>query len=167
MKPALLVIDIQKEFFKDDEGTIQSLKSAVAYINAAIALFREKSLPVISIQHIDEAEGLTPGNIGFDLPDDLNILPGDLHIYKKYSNAFIKTSLAENLRNLGADPIILSGYCAEYCVLSTYRGAMDLDLNPILLRDALASGSEENIRFVERISDVISLGALESFMDLD
>jgi Amidases related to nicotinamidase len=56
-----LVIDIQKEFFKDDEGTIQSLKSAVAYINAAIEFFREKGLPVISIQHIDEAEGLTPG----------------------------------------------------------------------------------------------------------
>jgi Amidases related to nicotinamidase len=96
----------------------------------------------------------------------LNILPGDLHIHKKYSNAFIKTSLAENLRNLGADPIILSGFCAEYCVLSTYRGAMDLDLTPILLRNALASGSEENIRFVERISEVISLGALKSFIDL-
>jgi nicotinamidase-related amidase len=166
MKPALLVIDIQKEFFKDDEGTIQSLKSALAYINAAIALFRQKNLPVISIQHIDEAEGLAPGNAGFDLPDDLNVLSSDLHIHKRYGNAFVKTGLAENLRNLGADPIILSGYCAEYCVLSTYRGAMDLDLNPILLRDALASGSEANIRFVERISDVISLGALKSFIEL-
>ncbi len=166
MKPALLVIDIQKEFFNDDEETIQSLKSAVETINAAIELFREMDLPVISIQHIDEEEGLTPGKVGFDLPDDLAILPGDLHIHKKYSNAFNKTNLAENLRKLGADPIIMAGYCAEYCVLSTYRGAMDLDFHPILLRDALAGGSEENIRFVERISEVISLGALKSFIDL-
>jgi nicotinamidase-related amidase len=41
----------------------------------------------------------------------------------------------------------MAGYCAEYCVLSTYRGAIDLDLNPILLRDALASGSEGKYPF--------------------
>ena len=40
MKPALLVIDVQKEFFKRSPITAQSLDSAIEYINAAIALFR-------------------------------------------------------------------------------------------------------------------------------
>jgi nicotinamidase-related amidase len=57
---------------------------------------------------------------------------------------------------MDACPIILSGYCAEYCVLSTYRGAKDLDFKPVLLRNALASGNRKNIRFVEDISDTIS-----------
>jgi nicotinamidase-related amidase len=165
MKPALLVIDIQKEFFNEDHITIQSLNNAMESINAAIELFREKNLPVISVQHINEDVNLIPGTAGFDLPDDLKILPDDLHIHKKYSNAFNKTDLAEELQKINADPLILCGYCAEYCVLSTYRGARDLDFHPILLRDALASGDEENIKFVERISDTITLGALKSLLN--
>jgi hypothetical protein len=51
-----------------------------------------------------------------------------------------------------------------YCVLSTYRGAQDCDLTPIILRGSLASGVPENIGFVERISDVISYGALKKVL---
>jgi len=49
----------------------------------------------------------------------------------------------------------------DYCVLSTYRGAEDLDLTPIILKGSLASSISENIKFVESISDIISYGALE------
>lgn len=159
------MIDVQKQFYTDDEATARSLRNAVEYINAAIDLFREKELPVISIQHLDEEDGLIPGNVGFDLPDDLAILPGDLHIHKTYGNAFNKTSLAEDLHRMNVDTIIITGFCAEFCVLSTYQGAKDQDLNPILLRNALASGNQENIQFVERISEVITLGALKSVLD--
>jgi len=56
MKPALLVIDVQKAFFEIDQPTTQSLDNAIEYINAAIALFRAKGLPVICVQHMDEGE---------------------------------------------------------------------------------------------------------------
>ena len=39
MKPALIVIDVQKDFFQISETTTQSLLSAIEVINAAIALF--------------------------------------------------------------------------------------------------------------------------------
>jgi len=164
MKPALLVIDVQKEFFKSDAQTAQSLNAAVEYINAAIALFRAKNLPVFCIQHIDEEDLLIPGADGFDLPEGLQILPSDSHIHKTYSNAFNKTTLQSQIKELDVDTVIVSGFCAEYCVLSTYRGARDLDLTPMLLRSALASGSPENIRFVENISDIISYGALKKIL---
>ena len=165
MKPALLVIDVQKEFFKFSPTTAQSLNDAIEYINAAIALFREKNLPVISVQHIDKEDELVPGTEGFDLPDELNILPSDLHIHKTYGNSFNQTPLADELRTLGIDTVIVTGFCAEYCVLSTCRGAEDLDLTPIILRESLASGVPENIKFVESISDVISYGALKKMLE--
>ena len=164
MKPALLVIDVQKEFFKSDAQTVQSLNGAIAYINAAIALFRAKNLPIFCVQHIDEADKLIPGAEGFDLPEGLQILPSDGHIHKTYGNAFNKTALQIKLEELEVDTVIISGYCAEYCVLSTYRGAQDLDLTPMLLRNSLASGSPENIKFVESISDIISYGALKKVL---
>ena len=163
MKPALLVIDVQKAFF-NDPTTAQSLDLAIETINAAIALFREKGLPVISVQHMDESTNLVPGQAGFDLPDTLNILPSDLHIHKTYGNSFNKTPLEDKLRELGVDTVIITGFCAEFCVLSAYRGAEDRDLTPILLREALASGVPENIKFVESISEIISYGALKKVL---
>jgi len=164
MKPALLVIDVQKAFFDIDPATTQSLNSAIEYINAAIAMFREKGLPVISVQHMEKEDGLVPGTAGFDLPDTLKILPSDLHIVKTYGNSFNKTPLEEELRKLGVDTVIITGFCAEYCVLSTCRGAENIDLTPIILRGSLASGSTENTRFVENVNDVISYGALKQVL---
>jgi nicotinamidase-related amidase len=165
MNPALLIIDVQKRFFELDPTTRQSLNDAIEYINAAIGLFREKYLPVVCVQHVDEAEKLVPGEEGFELPDALEILPSDLNIHKTYGNSFNKTPLADELRKLGVDTVIITGFCAEYCVLSAYRGAQDLDLTPILLRGSLASGTPENVRFVESISDVVSYGALEKLLE--
>jgi nicotinamidase-related amidase len=165
VRPALLVIDVQKQFFEFSPTTAQSLKEAIEYINAAIDLFRQNELPVISVQHVDEERDLVPGEEGFDLPDALDILPSDLHIQKTYSNSFNKTPLEGELRERGVDTVIVTGFAAEYCVLSTYRGAQDLDMTPVVLRGSLASPSLENIRFVESISDVVSYGALKKILE--
>lgn len=164
MKPALLVIDVQKAFFEFSPATAQSLNDAIEYINAAIAMFREKHLPIICVQHVDAEENLVPGEDGFELPEALDILPSDLHIHKTYGNSFNRTGLADELRELGVDTVIVTGFCAEYCVLSTIRGAEDLDLTPIVLRGSLASSTPKNVRFVESISDVISYGALKKVL---
>lgn len=69
------------------------------------------------------------------------------------------------MRDLGVDTVIITGFCAEACVLSTYRGAQDLDLTPIILRGSLASDNLENIGFVESISDIISYRVLKKVLE--
>jgi nicotinamidase-related amidase len=164
MKPALLVIDIQNEYFRLSQGCSDSMKSAVEYINAAIAIFRKKHLPVVVIQHKDEEQGTVPGKPGFDVPETVKLQSQDLRIVKTYSNAFTKTKLAEKLKQLGVDTVIVTGFKAEYCVLSTCRGACDFDFKPIILKGSLASDNTEHIRFVEEISETISFGALEALL---
>ncbi len=165
MKSALLVIDIQKQFYEIDDETTRSLNCAVEYANEAIKIFRKKKLPVISIQHINEEDGLIPGNSDFDLPDDLKIIPDDLHIHKTYSNAFNKTELLEELKKMDVDSVVICGFCAEYCVLSTYHGARDVDLFPFILRGALASSTQKNIEFVEDICESVTLGVLSKIIE--
>ena len=65
------------------------------------------------------------------------------------------------------DTIFLAGFRAEYCVLSTYRGAQDEGFAAIMIRNALASPSHENIRFVECISDVVSVSNLKYLLSED
>lgn len=165
MKTALLVIDVQNDSYNLNAVAAQTLPIAIQHINEAIAFFREKELPIIAIQHVNEAEGLAPGKHAFKLPKSLNILPSDKHVLKRYGNAFNKTDLLATLAEQDIDTVIVTGFCAEICVLSTYRGAEDVDLTPILLRDALASGSVENIRFVESINNIVSFRALKRFMN--
>jgi nicotinamidase-related amidase len=164
MKPALLVIDIQNEFFNLNQAASDSLKAAIECVNAAIDLFRKKNFPIVVIQHRSEDEGLVPGKVGFEVPATVKLQPQDIRIAKTYGNSFTKTGLAEELRKLGVDTVIVTGFCAEYCVLSTYRGAQDFDFTPIILMGSLASDNAEHIRFVEEITETISFGALKTLL---
>ena len=163
MKPALFIIDVQNRFFRN-QAYADSLNSAVEYINAAIALFREKNLPIFVIQHKDEEDSLLPDTPDFEVPKSLKLEPQDTRVIKTYGNSFTRTGLAEKLKQLGVNTIIVTGFCAEYCVLSTYKGAQDLDFMPIILRGSIASGNVEHVRFVEEITETISYGALKTLL---
>jgi nicotinamidase-related amidase len=164
LKPALLVIDVQKAFFDFSPFTAQSLHDAIEYINPTIALFRAKGLPVVAVQQLDPSENLVPGQSGFDCPAELKLLPSDLHIHKTYGNAFNRTPLEEALRQQGVDTVILTGYCAEYCVHATYVGAQDRDFAAMLLRDAVASSTPGHARLIESTVDLLSIGALTALL---
>ena len=165
MKPALLIVDMQKEFITYGAEAAQSMKEALRFINAAIALFRSKNLPVVCIQDLGDDGSLSPGDDGFEPLAELELETTDVHIHKAYGNAFNKTKLSAELTARDIDTIIVTGYSAEHCVLSTYRGAQDLDLTPIMLRGALASDKPENIQMIESISNLISYGALSKALD--
>ena len=164
MKPALLVIYVQNGFFNISQVCSDSLKFAIQYINAAIKLFRAKNLPIVIIQHESEQDELVPGKPDFDVPSTVNVEPSDLRIAKTYGNSFNKTGLTEKLREINVDTVILTGFMAEECVLSTYKGAEDLDLKPIILKGSIASNNPEHIKFVEEITDTLTLGALKAFL---
>ena len=164
MKAALLVVDIQNSFFNVNPVCTDSLKSATEYVNAAISLFRKKDFPIVIIQHKNEKNNLMPGEASFEVHESVQVEPTDLRIVKTYGNAFNKTGLAEKLRELSVDTVIITGFCAEQCVLSTYMGAKDLDLNTMILRGSLASDNPEHIKFVEEITENVTLGALETLL---
>lgn len=160
MKLALMVIDMQIAYYR--ERSRASMDAAAEYINAAVDLFREKGLPVIWVQ---DRGDVVPGDPGFELLESLEPREGEYRIVKNYGNSFNGTDCEKILRDEKADCVVVTGYCAENCVLSTYRGALDLDLLPMVLRGALASGSAENLRFVENISETVTFRVLAKMAD--
>jgi nicotinamidase-related amidase len=157
---------MQEVFFDHSPAVAESLTNAIEYINAAIAIFREKELPIICIENLEEEAGRLPGSAGFETTSIIELLPADPRIHKTYGNAFNKTDLHQMLQDLGVDTLILTGFAASQCVLSTYRGATDLDYSPLIFRGSLADTSQDKIRFVEEIHDMISYGALVKFIEL-
>ncbi len=163
MNLALMIIDLQKAFC-DDENK-HSMDSACEYINAILSVFRKANLPSLWVQHIDEEDGVVPGAEGFEFISQLQPQEGEYRIHKKYSNSFNKTNCMDILNEKKVDTVIITGYCAEYCVLSTYRGAQDHDLTPIILKNAIASSDPQNIKFVEDISELMTYGALKKIVE--
>jgi nicotinamidase-related amidase len=163
MKPALLIIDLQKEFY--GERTKKLYDSACYFINLTIPLFRNKQFPIIWIQHSDESEGIIPGSVDFEFVDCLKPEINDYRIQKKYNDSFNKTDLKEIIKKENIDTTIISGFCAEYCIISTYIGALNNDLVPILLRNGLASGNENNKKYIEDTYNSVSLDALKKFIE--
>lgn len=163
MKPALLVIDLQKAWYNAQSR--EGMDGAAALLNHLVPLFVAKGYPVYYIQHQNPGAGVVPGSEGFEWIDAIQ--PGDAPVFiKSYGNAFNKTGLYEAIQRDGVDTLVLGGYRAENCVLSTYRGAQDLDLVPMLLKGAVAGPMAERVAFVEAMSDVVSLGALKRLLEL-
>ncbi len=163
MKLALMIIDMQKEFYVGK--TVSQMDSAVEYINASIPLFEAKNLPIIWVQDVDENDGVVPGTVGFEFIDSLKPKADSIRIHKKYGNSFNKTDCDKILKENEIDTVLITGFCAEYCVLSTYRGAKDLDYFPVILKNGIASVEESNKEFVENISDTITFGMLKKMLD--
>ena len=158
MKLALMVIDMQKEFYVGQ--TKDQMDRATEHINYVIPMFEKKGLPIIWVQDKDEGEGVVPGKEGFEFIDSLKPKPDDIRIHKTYGNSFNKTDVDKILKEAGVDTVVMTGFCAEFCVLSTYRGAKDLDYFPVILKNGIASTEEANKGFVEKISETITCGVL-------
>ena len=163
MKPAFMIVDMQKEYYKGAAG--DSMASASEYINEVLGYFRDRKLPVIWIQDIDRDSGVVPGTDGFEVIESLSKKEGELTIFKEYGNSFNKTECGNILKKENVDLVLISGYCAEYCVLSTYLGAKDLDFTPVLLKNGVAGGDAENLGFVEKICDTVSYGIVKKMLE--
>ncbi|GHU03827.1 isochorismatase [Spirochaetia bacterium] len=163
MRLALLVIDMQKAFYEGFGR--ESMDNAAKHINDAVRLFRKKNYPVVWIQNENRNDNFVPGSAGFDMIDALlKPADGEKRIVKRYPNSFNKTDLLEYLIREKIDTVVVTGYNAAYCVLSTYRGASDEDLTPLLIKNASASDKQENITFVEGICDLVSFRALDTLL---
>ncbi|WDV45792.1 cysteine hydrolase [Clostridiaceae bacterium M8S5] len=158
MSIALLIIDMQKEF-NNNESCKKSLKNALEYINEASSMFRNANKPVIIIQ--DEEVNHGPDSEGFELIDELVIHSSDHRVTKLYSNAFWKTSLADLLKSLEVNFVVISGFAAEHCVLFSLNGALERGFNASILQNGIAGFDEEIIKQTQLCRPIISLEALD------
>ena len=163
MKLGLMVIDMQKAYYAGP--TVPQMDTAAEYINYVTPLFAAKGLPVVWVYNVDEEDGAVPGNDAFEFIDSVKPASDVVPVHKRYGNSFNKTECDKIFREQGVDTIVMTGFCAEYCVLSSYRGAKDLDYFPVLLKNGVASVKETNKEFVENISETITAGVLANLLN--
>lgn len=142
MKSALLIIDIQNDYFENGANVL--VNSAIACENAKLILddFRGKKLPVIHIQHHSIKPGSTffiPGTHGAEIHPALTPVEGEKVITKHFPNSFRETGLLEHLKSLSLQHLVICGMMTHMCVDATVRAAKDLGFDITLAGDGCAT----------------------------
>jgi nicotinamidase-related amidase len=142
---ALVLIDIQNDYFPG--GACEVPGSAEAAMRAAelLTAFRAGRGPVVHVQHLATRPGSTfflPGTPGCGLHASVQPRPGEPVVVKHFPNAFRATELLEILRRLGVSRLVLAGMMTHMCVDATTRAAWDLGFACTVAADACAAPAQ-------------------------
>lgn len=138
MKRALLVIDVQNEYFTGKlpvSHPPQTLQNILAAMDEAI----RHQLPVAVIQHAANAAQspvFKKGTPEWELHPEVARRPRDVLIEKHWPDSFTDTDLQAWLDQNGVDTVTVSGYMTQMCCDTTARRAFHLGYAVEFLADA-------------------------------
>jgi nicotinamidase-related amidase len=159
---ALLLIDLQKEFFVAESGeNIDQMRAILPRVQQLLAIARELGCGIIhtresyqpdlsdvnayrqSLGYVGRAGPLgrfcIAGEPGQAFVEESRPQPGETVIDKASFGAFHNTSLDGLLRQQGIDHLILCGVTTQACVHSTLREAVDLGYWCLTVADCCAA----------------------------
>lgn len=154
-RAALLIHDMQNYFLAAFSAGESPLAELIAHIRLIRERCRELGIPVI---YSAQPGGQTPEERGLQLDfwgagvgagdrqritDELEPADSELVLTKWRYSAFCKTELADVLRRLGRDQLIVCGVYAHIGCLMTACDAFMRDMQPFLVADAVADFSPE------------------------
>ncbi|MDI6724697.1 MAG: cysteine hydrolase family protein [Methanobacterium sp.] len=138
MKKALLVIDVQNEYFTGKlpvtypENSFQNILKAIDSAN-------KMEIPVILVQHSNldkEAATFKIGTDEHDIHEGVLKRDFDKIIEKNLPGSFTGTELKSFLDVNNIDTVVICGYMTQMCCDTTSRQAMHLGFNVEFLSDA-------------------------------
>lgn len=163
MNTALVLLDAQNSFFTAENANLPAFEATVPVINRAIGHFRAASITPIFIQHTSERQPV--GSQPWAISERFDCRPIDTRMNKSAQNAFWNTGLDALLRSQRAGRVIIAGYIAERCVLSTLRGAAERGYEGVLLEGGIASLDNRYTQFTLEISPHITVEALQTLLE--
>ena len=142
IKTALLIIDIQNDYFEGGRKTLNNADKASLNAKLILEKCRLENIPVIHIQHINNREGATffiADTEGIYIHDNVKPLAEEKVIVKHWPNSFRETELLSYLQSLDIEGLIVCGMMTHMCIDTTVRAAKDLGFINLLIGDACAT----------------------------
>jgi len=141
-KTALLVIDIQNDYFPGGKSELKGAQEAADNARKIIDAFHSKQRPVIHFRHEQIRPGadfLLPDTWGNQIHERAQPRAGDVVYPKNYPNAFKETPLQAHLQETGIESLVLTGMMTFMCVHATARAASDFGFQCTVVHDATAA----------------------------
>ncbi|MFF2176487.1 cysteine hydrolase family protein [Lysinibacillus sp. NPDC058147] len=156
MKQALMVLDIQNDYFSDQARMTvakHQIEPTINSINDLIKRAEKSNVPIIYIRNefarTDVLSNLLrkftalKGSKGAELDDRLSKVKG-AYFSKKKADAFSNPSLITYLNNNGINKLIVTGVFIEGCVTATVEGAKARNFIVTVVEDAVAGATDQS-----------------------
>ncbi|MCL2658209.1 MAG: isochorismatase family protein [Betaproteobacteria bacterium] len=168
-KPALIVIDLQNDYFPAGAFPQWNTEATLATAEKAIAAAHARDIPVVLVQHVaDVSQGsapfFNPGTQGVKIhPRIAAAAPDAPVIVKQYADSFEHTTLHDTLQKLAVDELILCGMMTHNCVTHTALSRQaDAYAKVTVLTDASTTVSEILHKIaLNALSTRVALGSVE------
>ncbi len=145
-KTALILIDIQNDYFSGGVLTLDGVDLAAEKASKLLNLFREKQLPIVHIQHENskpEMGFMLSDSVGQKIHDIVKPNKSEKCFTKYFPNAFWQTELESYLKALNIEHLVIVGMMTHMCVSTTARAAMERGFLTTLIQDACATRAIE------------------------
>lgn len=142
-KRALLVIDVQNEYFTG-LLPITYPHNSTSNIVTAIDAAADAHVPIVMVQHTSKAKAFVKGTDGWELHESVKNVKASHTVEKSMASSFVGTDLEAWLRQNGIDTVVISGYMTQHCCDTTARYAHHLGFNVEFLSDATGTLAFEN-----------------------
>jgi nicotinamidase-related amidase len=142
MKPALILIDIQNDYFPGGALELAGMTQAAAQAREVLTACRQARRPIFHVQHLALGPGATffrPDTAGVEIHQSLRPLPGEALVQKHYPHAFRDTGLLEVLQGAGVEEVIIAGAMSHMCIDATTRAGFDYGFKCTVIHDACAT----------------------------
>ena len=142
MKEALLLIDIQNDYFPGGKMELAGMDDATEKAAALLKAFRTAGKPIFFIRHLSTRPGATffiPGTPGADLNVSVQPLAGETVIEKNFPNSFFQTELLSRLKTADVTELVICGAMSHMCIDTTVRAAKEIGFACKVISDACAT----------------------------
>jgi nicotinamidase-related amidase len=149
MNAALVLIDIQRDYFPGGRMTLDGADAAAENAGRLLEQFRARNLPLVHVQHVSTRPNATffiAGTDGIEFHAAVAPRAGELVIQKNFPNAFRATRLDTELRSRGVTELVVAGMMTHMCIDTSVRVGFDLGFKIDLAHDACAT---RTLRFGE------------------
>ena len=147
MKTALLLVDLQNDYFHDGRMELEGMDAAASRARALLEFFRQTEQPIVHVRHTSLGERATffvPGTEGAGIHASLQPAATETVIEKHYPNSFRDTELLECLQTAEVNRLVIGGAMSHMCIDATTRAAFDLGFQCTVIQDACATRDLEH-----------------------
>ena len=142
MNIALVIVDIQNDYFPDGKMPLAGPVAASQQAARLLDHFRRARWPIVHVQHIAVRPSATffrPDTPGVDFHPSVQPLPSEPIVQKNFPNSFRDTTLLDVLREKQIERLIICGMQTNMCIDATTRAAADYGFECFVAADACAA----------------------------
>lgn len=146
MKPALLLVDIQNDYFPGGNMELVNIDQVSSNVRMLLDKFRDQDMETFHIQHTfkDSSAGFfMPNSDGCKIHGSVDALPGEKVIHKNFPNGFRETTLLAQLKESNITDLVICGAMSHMCIEATTRAAADYGFKCVVVQDACATRDVE------------------------